>query len=323
MPNLDEFRVHPQAAGMYNSILTIAQDPAILSTAAGVWQQLHRTFLNMSQFSKKSVLSTTAFLFRDGFLANFATSAMAGTDLLHMVPTILEYSRFLARGAEGLDAKPRFAGGLSMLDLVTQAKERGLLTFSALQDGDTIGNLRSIGSSEEAINPRNLPNSLRYLAHSIKRDGIAAGLEYGTELIDNVAGGVAEKLHWAGGFMHDVSVLANLRTTLSTGIDTRMRQMVTGVAPSYRSFDEAAQHVQRYFFMYDEKGMLDVGMTRYIMPFWFYASRSLPAVYSDVLRNPQRFVAYQRAYAMINGEVREAGEDAPDGGFQAWTYWTY
>lgn len=68
-------------------------------------------------------------------------------------------------------------------------------------------------------------------------------------------------------------------------------------------FNNAMRRVNNYFFRYDNAGKLDEWM-RHIRPFWMFTSRNNFSIFRMMVREPGKFMAYQRLFAALN---------APDG----------
>jgi len=78
-------------------------------------------------------------------------------------------------------------------------------------------------------------------------------------------------------------------------------------------FEDAVKKVNNFFFVYDNPAAIDEWM-RHIRPFWMFYSRNTFAIFRMMVRNPGKFMAYQRLWAAINPYE----EDVPEGGVPDW-----
>lgn len=323
-PWMNNVYLHPQVAKIYTGLMEVATDPGQLSTLAAVWQYTNRLF-------KKQVLGTSGFLGRQ-VLQLFLSSAISGTNLANLIPSLYDYVRFRKLGLEVFDnTKKVFAGGkYTEREMVVELMKRGVFSLS----GDTApiaGQFqRSISESYSALNPLNIPRAMYYWGSiALGKGGIPyikdgklrwRALEYGAGLLERMTDEAVNWIMTSGSFLEDAAKLAHFRSTLKDGTLNAIGQYITnGKRFHFTNIEDAVKHSADYFFDYSDIGLGDRMLARNLFPFWVYMSRNLPAVIHHVFRNPHQYMAYNRLVSIMNEQTRQAGEDAPVGGFTAWT----
>lgn len=323
IPGADNVYLHPTVADMYTGILEVATDPAQLSTFASVWQYVNRIF-------KKQTLATTGFLGRQVYQL-FVSSAISGTNLANLIPGIYDYIRFKRLGLEVFDnTKKVYAGGkYTERELMVELFKRGAI--DNLHHTTPIAGQISMKASETygALNPKNAARALSYWGSIINGRGVFPrikdgklhwdAVEYGADLFERLTDEASGFLMSNAVFLENAAKLAHYRSTLKDGAANAIGQYITnGKRFHFTDVDDAVKHAHDYFFDYEDVGVGDRFISKNIIPFWVYMSRNTPAVIRHALRNPTQYMAYQRIYALMNQDVRQSGEDAPEGGFASW-----
>ena len=323
LPGAEEVFLHPMVADMYTSILEVSTDPGSLSTFASVWQYVNRIF-------KKQALATTGFVGRQLFQV-FVSSAMAGTNMANLIPGIYDYIRFKRVGIDIFDnTKKVYAGGkFTEREMMVELFKRGAID-NTHHTTPIAGQVSQVASeSYGAWNPMNAGRALGYWSSIITGRGLFPrikdgklgwdAIEYGAGLFERMTDEASGVLMAIGTNIENAAKLAHYRSTLRDGAANAVGQYITnGKRFHFTDVDAAVKHARDYFFDYSDMGVGDKFISKNIIPFWSYMSRNMPAVVRHVLRNPTQYMAYQRIYALMNQEVREAGEDAPEGGFMPW-----
>jgi hypothetical protein len=311
---------HPLAAETLHTMFEVGTDPAHLGTLASVWQYVWK-------ISKEQVLTTPGFLGRQ-VMQLFISSAMAGTNMAHVIPSIGDWVKFGKQGLDAFDQTRKFSIGgteYTFRDVISEALKRGVL------DTDTgVGVDVALGKAgNQALNPAKFAQAMqnwgsvatgkgalpRVVGGNVRWDAV----EYGAGLVGRISEEAAGKVMGSGIWLEQAYKVAFLKTKIDQSLGNALGQFIVGRRPrSYQSLDDLFDEMGDYFLDYTRRGKGDQLLSRNVAPFWMYMSRSMPAVYRHVLRNPSQFVLYNRLYALANEEVRQRGDDAPSGGFAPW-----
>lgn len=82
---------------------------------------------------------------------------------------------------------------------------------------------------------------------------------------------------------------------------------------------ELYRYVQSYFYTYDNVGIVDKQMSRYVVPFWGFLSRNVVGQTRMLFRRPSRFANWNRLLAAVN-QHQVADEDLPVAAIPQWVY---
>ena len=319
IPGADDIYLHPMVANMYTGILEVSTDPSQLSTLAAVWQYTNRMF-------KKQALATTGFVGRQVYQL-FISSAMSGTNLAQIIPAMADYIKFKRVGFAALDNTKKVYGGgqFTERELMAELVKRGALGHASAPIAGEIP--KKANEMFGALDPRNAARALGYWGNIIQGRGVAPvikngslqwdAVQYGAELAERMTDEASGYLMSIGVQLEQAAKLAHYRSVMRDGGLNAVGQFITAARRvNFSDIDEAIKHAGDYFFDYGDVGLGDKFMSKNVLPFWTYMSRNAPAVVRHVFRNPSQYMAYQRINSLMNQDVREAGEEAPVGGFQ-------
>ena len=321
----DGLYFHPMVADAVHTIIDVSTDPASLGTLASIWQYTW-------QLAKEQVLTTSGFMGRQ-VMQLFISSALSGTNMAHIPTSISDWVKFGKGGVDVFDNVRKFKVGdveYTMRDVVVEAIKRGVLDndvgvgigFTIGKSGDPTGNPLKIGKALQnwgaaATGQGAIP---RVVDGKVRWDAV----EYGAGLVGRLSGDAAAKVMGYGIWMEQAYKLAFLKTKIDLSLGNALGQFVVGRKPrSYDSLDDIFTEMGNYFLDYGTAGMGDRMISKNIAPFWMYMSRSMPAVFRHVIQNPTQYITYQRLYHLANEDVRQRGEDAPEGGFAPWQQGPY
>jgi hypothetical protein len=113
----------------------------------------------------------------------------------------------------------------------------------------------------------------------------------------------------------NVGRFALLKDLTNTSSVNRMMRTLGGNFSEVLDFDRAIIRLQDYFPDYANRGDFDQFM-RHVRPFHMFMSRNTFATFRMMVRNPGRFMAYQRLFAVMNRP--EQMEDVPNGAIPDW-----
>jgi hypothetical protein len=322
IPGADDIYLHPMVVDQYLAILEVTTDPFTMGSFAATWQYMFKLF-------KNQVLGTTGMLGRQVYQL-FTSSVMGGTNLANIIPDTYKYIQFQKVGYEVYDnTKKIFANGtMTEREMIVKLVERGEIGSNIAANIAGTGGFKS-NETFSALNPANTARALGYWKSIIDGNGVFPkmvdgkvewqAVEYGTNLIYKFSAEQSGRLMSAAVFMENAFKIAHYRSTLRDGAMNAVGQFATnGKRYHFMTVEDAIDHAHNYFFDYSDVGVGDKLFRQNLIPFWVYQSRNVPAQVRNAMRNPAQFMAYQRLYALMNQEARNAKEDAPEGGFAPW-----
>jgi hypothetical protein len=322
IPGSTDVYLHPEVVNQYSAILEVATDPFTMGTFASVWQYTNKLF-------KNQVLGTSGMLGRQVYQL-FMSSVMGGTNLAHIVPDTYKYIQFQKLGYDVYDnTRKVFADGtMTEREMIAKLVERGEIGSNIAANIAGSGGFKST-ETYSALNPANAARALGYWKSVIDGNGLFPKLvdgklewqavEYGAGLLYKFSAEQSGRLMSAAIFVENAFKIAHYRSTLRDGSLNAVGQFATnGRRYNFTTVEDAVEHAHNYFFDYSDVGVGDKLFRQNLIPFWVYQSRNVPAQIRNAMRNPSQFIAYQRLYALMNRDAREAKEDAPEGGFAPW-----
>jgi hypothetical protein len=322
IPGASNIYLHPMVVDQYSAILEVTTDPITMGTFASVWNFTNKLF-------KNQVLGTTGMVGRQVYQL-FMSSVMGGTNLAHIVPDLYKYIQFNKVGFEVYDnTKKVFANGtMTEQELIRKLLENGEIGDDVAANIAGQGGFRS-SETYSALNPANATRALGYWKSIIDQNGVFPkmkdgrvqweAVEYGANLGFKFSAEQSGRLMSIAVFLENAFKVAHYRSTLRDGAANAAGQFATnGKRYHFVTMDDAVKHARNYFFDYSDVGVGDKLFRQNLIPFWMYQSRNVPAQIRNAMRNPAQFMAYQRLYALMNKDAREAKEDAPEGGFAPW-----
>lgn len=109
---------------------------------------------------------------------------------------------------------------------------------------------------------------------------------------------------------------ALLQSLTDTRASNRFVRGLQGNFQGVMDYREAVGRVNQYFFRYDNRGQFDEWM-RHVRPFWMFQSRNMHSIFRMMVREPGRFMAYQRLFAALN-EPEQEEDPIPYGAVPDW-----
>lgn len=322
IPGADRIYLHPTVVDQYSAILEVATDPITLGTFASVWNYTNKLF-------KNQVMGTTGMVGRQIYQL-FMSSVVGGTNLAYLIPDLYKFIQFNRVGFEVYDnTKKVFANGtMTEREVIRKLLENGEIGADIAASIAGSGGFRS-SETYSALNPKNATRALGYWKSIIDQNSVFPkmrngkveweAVEYGANLGYKFSAEQSGRLMSIAVFLENAFKVAHYRSTLRDGAANSIGQFATnGKRYHFTTMEDAVDHARNYFFDYSDTGVADKLFRQSLIPFWMYQSRNVPAQIRNAMRNPAQFMAYQRLYALMNKDAREAGEDAPEGGFAPW-----
>lgn len=289
------------------AMIDIATDPGKLGMVDNI---IFNTLASVNRVTKQAAMTSLQFVFRNLYQSTIAGFA-SGANMMHYLPSLGNVVEYMRKGADGLDNTRRIYSGMTERELVLNMKLQGRLSLRGAMGeatGGAIGNARDL--------PANLQRRIRYMAQQAAGGQVLSAAGEGFGAIGDVSGTLIGLAMLPTAIIEDAMKLAVLKTRLGDAGVNRFAQVLSGSAPvKAESFQDAIDHLDRFFINYDDAGAFDKAMTTYAMPFWMYMSRNIPMQIRNTLRQPGRAAAYLKLYQSFNGEAQQRGENLPEGGF--------
>lgn len=308
---LDNIYMHPIAADMYEAMQNISKSPHNMSYLA-------RMFDNLNSVFKGMVLSTSGTVSRIMW-SNAVMTMAAGGNLFDLMVTTPRYiAATIANNYKFFDNTKKLYRGIDGImvterELHYQAIGRGIISKYTALSSD------SVTQTNKAKNY--VARSPKYIMEAYSKYGAMAGIEETAGLVKYLGSDVAgHPFRVANNILDNAakfSILkAQLRSTdtLADSLATVGKVVTSGKAKSWKNLDVAGEHLAEYFFKYDDLGRMDKTIAKYVRPFWVYLSRNPVAQVRHAMREPSKYMAFQRLYALANAPAAAEGEDLPDGG---------
>ena len=318
--------VHPVVADLFKAQTEVLSRPDQLGILGRLANDLRTTFSAMA-------LASSGFVFRQMYTPIFQTWAAGGRIDLYaadLTRSIAHIAKLKNQGLS-LDQFDDFMDNTRAI-----YKVRGeLVTERQLWD-----NVRRRGFVEEVlpwlgapVNARNFRPSaglkesarrqVRYLNDVLRAYPRLGTVGTASEFVSTLSEGsrrFGERIfHWFGAanvMFDNVARFSTIKALTDTSNTNRLVRGAQGNFQRVLEFEEAVQRSQRYFFNYDDTGKFDEFMS-HIRPFWVFQSRNTFSIAKMLVREPGRFMAYQRLFAMMN-EPEPQDEPLPYGAVPDW-----
>lgn len=300
-----DFLVHPRVAEQWKDLVDLSTDPRKVGMVAKVADTI-------SQFLSSSALISTGYVGRIA-LGGILNSFSAGTNLVTLIPNMVQSWKVLTKGFDVLDNTKKIAGvGLTERELFREfllRRKNNLIPHTpGLRYND-------IGSKLDAVNPLHFPNAVANIVHTFRHYGALEGL---SSVVD-VAKNANYALYGATGYVSAMLDLgfkwAAFRSVVDEGTLNSFGRLVNGGYRNITDIDQALRHVDEYFPAADEAGTWVRGVSRFIRPFFSYAMYAPPAALRHAIRRPALFLNFERVQRLVNEEAANDDNGNPEGGW--------
>jgi len=331
---VEDAYVHPIVAELMQSIHKASTDPITLGVAGNLIQTANRLWRGLA-------LATVEFIPRQIAATTFMTFAGGGNllSLPEVMARLTKYQvdlwtgggnmRSAAEGAFDNTRRIYTDEKLTMLEMWYKAIDSGFINDIDPQMGMSRSGTAANTSS---FHPADLRRNLRYAQNVLNEGGVG-------RLIGEM-GGVASRAVQTmltpvmiGNNLADIMGRFNglLSTTKRYG-DTDpwhnplhviedgvygAGHLVSGVQKYHGTYDEAYEHWRNYFYMYDDVTRANAALNEFVIPFWSFASKNIPATFRHVANHPSRYATFARIYAMMNSDAVQS-QDLNEGNTSSW-----
>lgn len=320
---VSDVKVHPIVADLFSAQLDIGTNPNALGILGQLWQDVGTVF-------RRTVLATTGFVGRQLLNISFQVWASGGDIMEYatMVPrslnTLLKAHRqgkpihefFVSQ----LDSK-RLINGMTEKQIWEEMQRRGLINEIMPWSGEDVG--RTYVPSDGLVG--NVRRHARYMNNVFQQYSEMSPPRWARSVYEQVTRSTGELTNNAfyafqlfNAEFENVARFATVKSLMDSSPVGKVRKAFQGNVNRALTLDEALDRMKDYFYFYDDLGRADKAVAKWVVPFWSFVSRNTFAQFRHLLRNPSRFVAYNRLYAAINSPAEDEGDDLPIGAVPDW-----
>jgi hypothetical protein len=297
---LEHTYVHPTVAKLARSSLQLQISPEALGTAGRFFHQINTSFSGLA-------VATLEYVQRQFW--NTIAAQHAGEGNILSVPkyaTIMMLAQ--ARGVP-IQSMLDDSRQLYKLQDGTRLSERGLWNYLAdsgflSKEEPLTGELLNPGGYHN-WNPLAVSRNLRWMSNTVhQHNGWLKLLEElgvgASAAIDQVT----YPIKWANNWLDNAGRFAMITSIASErGLGDIPRAILSQSIKKTDTVEDAVQHAGNFYFQYDDITQTDSFVSRFLIPFWGFHAKNIPASVRFVMRHPTRFMAYQRLYALANRPV--------------------
>lgn len=317
-PVLGDIYVHPVAAELAVAAQKLQMSPQHMGSLARAFASINSTF-------RKLALATFEYIPRQLWQVSISTAAAGGS--IAMLPVYVHKMVLYELSSHF----PNIGNPSKLFDNTKPAVRtmdgRVLTEWEAFQWGLSTGILTRFDPVGGQVSPgrynsSGVRDSLRYLSHTLTTEGIPRTIEEGTNALTRIVDKAYYPLAVANNIMNNAAAFNTLMsvTRRQTAFDEAVR-IGSGLSSlsvkSFDTIDEAFEHTRNYFFLYDDYTYLDQGIRNFVIPFWGYLGKAIPAAVRYAIRHPSRFYAHQQLYALANSPVQD-DEWVAEGTVEEW-----
>ena len=321
--------VHPQVAAFYRAAIDLGSDPERMGI-------LGKIIYDFNSIFKASALATSGFVFRQLMNVAVQTHAAGGN--------ILNYSRNITRMLSQVTilwSQKKSLDGLT--DIFDNTVKRYQSAQGMLTERELWNYLRRQGVIEDIMPWTGEPvHSLNYTPSANALEAVRRQTQYAVDVLrsgelslpgkfSNLYGQassatrrISEEVFYSfqlfNSLFDNVARFSTIQSLSTNDVVDRVTRGLQGnmeFRKTPMNVDQAVSHAENFFYRYGDLGRVDQGV-RTLVPFYSFISRNTFAGFRMLVRNPSRFVAYNRLYAAINSPASEEGDDLPEAGVPGW-----
>ena len=319
---LSKVYVHPVVAELFRAQFDIATNPNAMATIAGMIKQFNTVW-------KRTGLATTGFIYRQLINMPFQIWSAGGN--------ILEYVNLVPRSFNiMLDAHRRnvpihefYSKQLNnvrrLQPSLSNITEQGL--WRRLQSDGLLTEVMPWSGEDIARKPvsRSIRAQGRYMKSIFEQFPQMNAPEFAKRIfnqtgrsVGSLTGDAFYAFQLFNAEFENIARFATVKSLMSEGVVPRVGKTLAGNLSGPMDYDTAVNIMKDYFYFYDDLGRADRFLSSYVVPFWGFISRNTFAQFRHLIRNPSKFLAYNRLYAALNQPARDEGENLPEGALPDW-----
>lgn len=303
--------VHKIVANQWRGVLELASSPAQMGSAARIWHYIS------TNLSKSALLSSNVLYVGRIFLGNLVQGVGAGLDLGKVLPAFADIMRVEQFGYEALDnTKKVFKVDGEMLT------KREFFRKYRLRRGDTIApqtpGTKKAGLHFNALNPKEAGKAAHLMWNYIQSAPDFAGKmakagEYSASLSQSMLDEAFAPFAYGGNLLDQVFKWATIQSVVETPGRVKWGKVFhAGSAPTFNTMQDVVRHVDDYYFQYSDIGTVTKTVGQFIRPFASWAMLNPPAQLRNMLRHPEKYLAYHKLLQVWNENETEG--QLPEGG---------
>lgn len=321
--------VHPTVANMYRAAIQLNTDPAKMGILARMYQDFNSSFVGQA-------LATSGFIFRQiygvavgvhaagGNVVNYARNA---TRMTVQLASLWAKGKTLDGFANMFDDKVRRYATVRGDELLTERELWNYLrTEGFVQDlmpwlGEPI---HATGYRPRADLVEATKRQARYMASIFANGDLSAPQKFANLYgqLSTAGSNMTEKVFYSFQMTNVLldqvarfSVVQSLTT--NDPLERGVRALQGNASFQRYTVEEATAKAANYFFDYGDLGRTGDKM-RTVIPFYSFMAQNTFGIMRMMVRDPTRFVAYNRLYAALNDPARDEGADLPEAGTPGW-----
>ena len=294
--------LHPAVGDVWKTYVDVSRSPekiAGLANMAHYWG----TFL------------TKTLLMRPGYVVHqvmdsFMQTGASGGNLFRMFEGQFDVFKLRSGGLEALDDSRKVYKSLDGDKLISKRelmKELIIHRDTGLAP-QTLG--QKATSNLNKFNPVQIPRAINYIYSYVtglaERGGAGAATKGTAKLFSEIIQGAHNDVFSLFAVSASFFEMAGKWTSVMSLADTRaigkIGQTISGAARprDFQNLRQIFEHLDNYFYAWDDIGKVDNFVGTFIRPFAPYAFKNPPAQIRQALTNPQQFVNYLRIRQFLN-----------------------
>ena len=296
--------MHPAVGDTWKAYVDIAKSPEKLGTI-GNQLRYWGTFLT------KTLLMRPGYVVHQVMDATMQTAA-AGGNLFRSFEGQFDVFKLRSGGLDAFDNTQKVYKSLDGGKRITKRElmEEFLIHRDSGLAPQTLGQKASVAGS--TFNPMQTGRALNYLYTYItglgERGGLGVATKGTAQLFGDILQGAHNEIFSVFAMSASFFEMAGKWTTLMSLADTRpigkVGQVISGAAlpRNFNNLREIFEHMDNYFYAWDDIGRVTNTIGTFIRPFAPYALKNPPAQIRQMQTNPQQFVNYLRIRQFLNQE---------------------
>lgn len=304
--------VHKIVADQWRGVLDLSSSPVQMGSAARIWHYFS------TNLSKSALLAGNVLYVGRILLGNIIQGVGAGLDLGKVLPAFGDIVRFQKYGYDAFDnTKKIFNVDGEMLT------KREMFRKYHLRRGDTIApqtpGTKKAGIHFDSLNPTQAGKAAHLMWNYIQSAPTFSGKmlkagEYGASLAQSMLDEAFAPFAFGGNLLDQVFKWATIQSVVETPGRVKWGKVLHfGSAPTFSKMEDAVRHLDDYYYQYSDIGSVTKFVGQFIRPFASWAMLNPPAQLRNMLRHPEKYLAYHKLLQVWNENETEG--ELPEGGF--------
>jgi len=291
----EDILIHPLVAEQMNDLLTVASSPAKLGSIMSYIQQ------NVLTLYKVNVVATAPAYMMKILFGNALMTMGSGGNPAMLIPASLDMYRVAQKGLQAFDnVKPLNA----TVDGVEMTQQNLLKKLLIHRGEDIAPETAGVAIGRVDWSTFNPLQSKRALTNMV-----AYAKAYGTDPLNTVIKGVDYATYLSGKLLHNTYSLVAVNSRMAD-MAARWAVVQSHVARGGNvDWRDLMRTIDDRFYMYDDLGKVPQSIAKNVFPFSSWVMQNYPAMVRFAMKNPEKFIAYNRLLQTISYENRAEGKD--------------